>query len=409
MPKICYDVVYVRPSHNVRRCQKMKVCASKRMPSADLVQSVQRACRILQAFREEQEVLRLRDVVQRTSLHKATASRLLRTLEAEGLMERLGGDRFRSRLRVPSQRRYRIGFATRGVDTAFSRAVTASVQRAAEEAGMNLITISNHRSAVTALRNAEMLIQEHVDLVIEFQSHERVASTIAARFLSAGIPVIAIEIPHPGATFFGANNYQAGLLGGRAGALWVKKHWGGVVESILLIEESLGGPLVKLRVSGMLAGLREVLKNLEGVPTLEIDARGSLERTMVAVRRHLRRVPPRRTIVLAGNDPMAIGAVRAFEECGREKQCCVVGQNASLDTREELRRSHSSLIGSVAYFPERYGDEIIRLGAAILSGHSVPPAVFTRHELITRENVNRMYPLDGVLPECLIDSLLPSG
>ena len=57
---------------------------------------------------------------------------------------------------------------------------------------MNLITISNHRSAVTALRNAEMMVQEHVDLVIEFQSHERVASTIAPRFLSADIPVIAI-------------------------------------------------------------------------------------------------------------------------------------------------------------------------------------------------------------------------
>ena len=80
-----------------------------------------------------------------------------------------------------------------------------------------------------------------MDLVIEFQSHERVASTIAARFLSAGIPVIAIEIPHPGATFFGANNYQAGLLGGRAGARWVKQHWAGAVEGILLIQESLGG------------------------------------------------------------------------------------------------------------------------------------------------------------------------
>ena len=373
----------------------------------DSVQAVQRACRILRAFRQDQEVLRLRDIVQRTSLHKATASRLIRTLAAEGLMERLTGNRFRSLVRVPSKHRYRIGFATRGVDTAFSRAVTASVQRAAEEAGMNLITISNHRSAVTALRNAEMLIQEHVDLVIEFQSHERVASTIAARFLSAGIPVIAIEIPHPGATFFGANNYQAGLLGGRAGARWVKTHWGGIVDSILLIEESMGGPLVKLRVSGMLAGLREILQDLGNAPTLEIDARGSLERTLEAVRRHLRRVPPRRTIVLAGNDPMALGAVRAFEECGREQQCCVVGQNASLDAREELRRGHSSLIGSVAYFPERYGDEIIRLAAATLSGHSIPPAVFTRHELVTRENVDRIYPLDGVLPECLITPLSP--
>jgi len=375
-------------------------------PSTDLVQSVQRACHILQAFRVEGEVLRLREVVARTSLHKATASRLLRTLESEGLVERLGDDHFRSRVRVASTRRHRIGFATRGIDTAFSRTVNSSVQRAAEEAGMDLITISSHRSARTALRNAETLVREKVDLVIEFQSHERIAPTIASRFLAAGIPVIAIEIPHPGATFFGANNYQAGLLGGRAAARWVKQHWKSEVGSVLLIEEDIAGPLVKLRVSGMLAGLRELLPGLERVPTLEMDAGGSHERTMETVRRHLRHTPVRRTVVLAGNDPMALGAARAFEESGRGQHCCVMGQNASLEARTELRRRNTSLIGSVAYFPERYGDEVIRLASSILTGLEVPPAVFTRHELITRENVDRVYPLDEMLPESLVDALL---
>ncbi len=98
---------------------------------------------------------------------------------------------------------------------------------------------------------------------------------------------------------------------------------------------------------------------------------------------------------------MALGAVRAFEECGRENQCCVVGQNARLDAREELRHRHSSLIDPLAYFPEPYGDEIIRLGAVILSGHSLQTAVFTRHQLVTRDNIDRMYPLDGVLPDCV--------
>jgi ribose transport system substrate-binding protein len=367
----------------------------------DLVQSVQRACQILQAFRLEGEVLRLRDLTARTALHKATVSRILRTLESEGFIERLGGDRFRANVRTPLKRRYRIGFATRGSDTPFSRSVTESVQRAGEEAGMNLITISSRRSPRMALQNAETLVREKVDLVIEFQSHESVAPTIASLFLTAGIPVIAIEIPHPGATFFGANNYQAGLLGGRAAARWVKQHWGGVAGSVLLIEEDVAGPLVKLRVSGMLAGLRELLPSLDRVPTVELDGRGSLERTMEKVRRHLRLAPARQTVVLAGNDRMALGAVRAFEECGRAAQCCVMGQNASQEARVELRRKSTPLIGSIAYFPERYGDEVIRLASAVLTGQPVPPAVFTRHELITRENVDRLYPLDDLVPEHL--------
>ena len=373
----------------------------------DLVQSVQRACQLLQAFRHEGEVLRLRELVARTSLHKAPASRLVRTLEHEGLLERVGEDRLRSHVKVPSRRRYRIGFATRGIDTAFSRAVTASVQRAAEEAGTELVTVSSHRSPREAIRNAETLVREGVDLVIEFQCHERVADVIASRFLKTGIPVIAIEIPHPGATFFGADNHKAGTIGGHAMARWVRKHWGGDVSCIMLVEEDAAGPLAQLRVGGMLAGMREVLPQTENASTFELDGKGSLERTLEAVRRHLRRMPPQRTVVLAGNDPMALGAIRAFEECGRARYCAVMGQNATHEARVEMRRPGSPLVGSVAYFPERYGDEVIRLAGHILAGQAVPPAVFTRHELVTRENVDRIYALDTVLPEALAAPLFP--
>jgi ribose transport system substrate-binding protein len=374
--------------------------------NSDMVQSVLRSCRLLQAFRQDGEVLRLRELVTRTSLHKATASRLLRTLEHGGLVDRVGDDRFRSRVKVPPLRRHRLGFATRGIDTPFSRAVTASVQRAAEEAGTDLITVCNHRSPRTALRNTDTLVREGVDLVIEFQSHDRLAPMIASRFLAAGIPVIAIEIPHPGATFFGASNYQAGVLGGQGIARWVKQRWNGQVDSILLIEEDAAGPLVKLRVTGMLTGMREALPAVEAVPSIEIDGRGALDHTLEAVRRHLRRTPARRTVVLAGNDPMALGAIRAFEECGRAPQCAAMGQNASQEARAEMRRPQSPLVGSVAYFPERYGDEVIRLAGAILARQPVPPAVFTKHALITRENVDRFYPLDELLPESLAGPLV---
>ncbi len=307
----------------------------------DAVQSVQRACQLLKAFQQAGEVLRLRDLVQRTSIHKATASRLLRTLEREGLVERIGSIRFRSLVRVPAAKRFRIGFATRGVDTPFSRSVTESVQRAAEEAGMEIITVSSHRSPRAALRNVDTLVREAVKLVIEFQSHERLASLISSRFLSAGIPVIAIEIPHPGATFYGANNYQAGLIGGRALGRWINAHWKGRLEHIVLLEEEAAGPLAKLRVEGMLAGLRHILPESESAHTSEIDGHGSLEKAFEAVRRHLRLAPARLTAVLAGNDPMALGAIRACEEAGRQKLCAVMSQNATLEARSELRRKGS--------------------------------------------------------------------
>lgn len=371
--------------------------SSPRRPP-DLVQAVVRACDLLKVFQDDKEALRLSELARKTSLHKATASRLLRTLEHAGFLERTAGERFRSRVRLSWQHRHRVGFATRGMDTPFARDVAFGLHRAAEEAGIELVVLDSHRSPRAALRDAERLVREGVELVVEFQSHERVAPLIAARFLRANIPVIAVEIPHPGAVFFGANNYQAGLIGGRALGKWIREHWGGRLEAVLEIVEERAGSLVRLRVSGMLEGLREAAPMCAEAPTSEIDGSGSFERTFELVRRHLRVVPPRPTAVLAVNDPSALGAVRAFEEAGRAQLCAVMSQNASLEARNELRRRRAPLVGSVAYFPEHYGEAIVRLARLILQGRPVPPAVYTRHVLITAENVDRFYPLDKLLP-----------
>ena len=58
-------------------------------------------------------------------------------------------------------------------------------------------------------------MRERVDLAVEYQTDETVAAIVAAKYRDAGIPMIAIEIPHPGATLYGANDYEAGLIGRR--------------------------------------------------------------------------------------------------------------------------------------------------------------------------------------------------
>ena len=69
-----------------------------------------------------------------------------------------------------------------------------------------------------------------------------------------------------------------------------------------------------------------------------------------------------------------------------------MGQNAIREARQELRRPATRLIGSVAYFPESYGEELIPLALAILQKKPVPPAVFVKHQLITPKNIDLLYP-----------------
>ena len=80
---------------------------------------------------------------------------------------------------------------------------------------------------------------------------------------------------------------------------------------------------------------------------------------------------------------------------GASERCAVVGQNAVRETRDELRRPGTRLIGTVAYFPERYGDELISLALGMLRNKSVPASVFVKHQLITPDNVDLHYPLDN--------------
>jgi len=359
----------------------------------EIVEAVVRACRLLQAFNFPEEVVTLRQLVERTGLSKTTCFRLSQSLVKGGLIERVSKGAYRSQIQPLTRSNFKLGFAAQTTDSEFSRDVSQSIQRVAAREHIQLIAVDNRYSPKTALRNADLLIKEGVNLVLEFQTYEHVAPIISSKFIEANIPVVAIEIPHPGAVYFGADNYRAGLIGGQALGRWARENWNGEVEALLLLELPIAGPLPQLRISGMVAGLSEALPGIDTRSMVHLNGKGEFEHSLDVVRRYLRQTQPKRTLVAAVNDPSALGALRAFEEAGRNHLCAVMGQNAIREAREELRRPSTRLIGSVAYFPERYGEELIPLALAILQKKQVPASVFVKHQLITSRNVGLIYPI----------------
>ena len=362
-----------------------------------LVKSVEHASRLLSAFRTSGEALPLREVSLRSGLPKSMTFRLLYTLERCGMVEKVGENLYRSCLRPFKQKLYRLGYAAQGTDYQFSKEVSSGLQRAAQAEGIELICVDNRYNAKIAQRNADVLVREKVDLVIEFQTDEHVAPIVAAKYREANIPLIALEVPHPGATYFGANNYEAGLIGGRFLGRWAKQHWQGQVDEIMMMALGRAGSLPKMRLTGMLVGLREIIPALENTKVTFLEGDGVFSQSLEVVRRHLRTHKSRRVLVGAINDPSAIGALRAFQEAGRAESCAIMGQNASPEGRAELRRPGTRLVGSVAYFPEQYGTAILGVALDILNHRPVPPAVFAKHEIVTPENVNHVYPNDDLM------------
>ena len=361
-----------------------------------LIKSVVYASRLLSAFRSSGEALPLREVEARCGLTKTKAFRLLYTLEKCGMIEKIGENLYRSCIRPVRNKLYRFGYASLGADYSFAREVSASVLRAAEAEGVELISTNNRYNLKSALKSADSLVREKVDLAIEYQISEEIAPIVSAKYLEAGIPMIAIDIPHPGATFYGANNYEAGLIGGKYLGKWAKEKWDSEVDEIILLELRRAGNLPKMRLTGMLVGINMILPSSKDCRLTYLDGNGELAASFAAVRRHLRFSKARRILVGANNDLSAIGALRAFEEAGKEANCAIMGQNASPEGRQELRRANTRLVGSVAYFPERYGNDVIRVGLDILGGRPTPPAVFVDHKLVTPATVDHYYPNDSL-------------
>jgi ribose transport system substrate-binding protein len=365
------------------------VIAKRRDNSRYKLETVTRACTILRHFSDVQEALTLGDVVEHTGLERTIVFRILKTLEEEGLLRRAEGRRYLSNFNLTTQKRFRIGYASQNRDS-FSLAVTQGIRWAASRCQIDLIEVENLYSARAALRNAQKLVQQNVDLAIEFQVYERVGAQLSRLYEEASIPVIAVEIPQPGAVFFGIDNHRVGQLAGKALVKATQEHWKGEIDELLLLDLEIAGSLPHLRVSSAESTIRKSLTGSYQI--LHLDSRGEMERSFELVRRHLQFSPKRKTIICGVNDLAVLGALRAFSEVGRSNLCLALGVGAFPEARRELRSPQTRLIGSIATFPERYGDILIQIALDILHHKEVPPAVYAPIQLVTPRNIDKFYP-----------------
>lgn len=290
---------------------------------------------------------------------------------------------------------FTIGFANQSETLPFAVDVRRSLERAAADLGsIDLVVTDNRLSGEEALRVADKLIQRNIDLAIEYQIDYKAGNLIMNKFQQAAIPVIAVDIPMVGATFFGVDNYRAGHLAGVELGKWVLAEWGGAFDHLLILEEPRAGSLPEARIQGQLDGLRETLGQWPVGAIHHIDCSNVSAVSEAAVAAWLPAIPNgRRIAVVSFNDEAAFGALQAARRANREADVVIVGQGADRLVHGEIRDPASRLIGSTAYMPERYGEKLLELALKILNGESVPPAVYMNHVFIDGGNIDQFYPV----------------
>jgi ribose transport system substrate-binding protein len=350
-----------------------------------LIPVLSKALDILELLQAENQPMTLEAIHRQTKISKTTVYRVLKTFVHRGYLSQSPDGLYRQ---VTRPKKLCFGFGELSGEMPFSVEVTESLKAAASSVGVDLMILDNRYDVATAMRNAEEFVKCKVDLVIEFQIEQEVAPVIADKIAAAKIPLIAIDIPHPHATYFGVDNYRVGFEAGEVLAAHALKVWDGKVDWVIGLDIPEAGQLVQSRITGAFEGVRTGFPELPVESFVRMDGRGIRDRSRKLISDFLERHPRDRHILIAAtNDTSALGALEAVREKKREKHVVIVGQDCIAEAVTEMGKISSPLIGSVSHETGSYGPNLIHLGLAILRGQTVAPYNYVAHKMVTPQSL----------------------
>jgi ribose transport system substrate-binding protein len=303
-------------------------------------------------------------------------------------------------------RRYRVAFAnldeTPGVTIEGLGFTGADVRRSFELAArtlpLDMLYFDNAGDPERAIANADAAIAAKADLVIEYNADADANAEIARRLAAAGIPAIALIDPLPGAPLYGPDNRGAGRIAGHALAGFAQDNWAGQsVLGVLIGDLADPSAAVSERVQGISEGAQAMLPTLTFA---SLDTGGQSMRADALLTRFLLTQRGQRLLIATLDDLAAIYGRNAIEMNRRQSDCVIVSQgldrniHGGTSEKKEIDPNNrgSVVLGSVAYFMDRYGQDVLPLALRLLAGETLPPGTVTRHVLITAANVFRVYP-----------------
>ena len=353
-----------------------------------LIPVLTKALDILELLRAENQPMVLETIHRRTKISKTTVYRILKTLVHRGYVAQTADRQYRH---VARPKKLRFGFGGQSAEMPFSEAVAASLRSAAIAVGVDLMVLDNRYDAEAAKENAETFIRENVDVIIEFQIDEHAAPVIADKIAEAKIPLIAVDIPHPHAVYFGMDNFRAGREAGELLAEFAINHWDGRMDWMIGLDIEEAGPLVQSRITGAFESVKARLPNLPVESFVRIDGRGMRDKSYKVVLEFLNRHPKDKYILIAAaNDTSALGAIAAVRELRREKNVAVVGQDCIEEMVVEMQRPGSPAIASISHEAGLYGPRLIDIGLALLRGEKVAPYNYVEHRAVTADRARTL-------------------
>jgi ribose transport system substrate-binding protein len=304
------------------------------------------------------------------------------------------------------ERRFRIAFANLNEDASVhleglgftGLEVRRSFELASRTLPVEMTYYDNRGDTEKALANADDSIAQRMDLFIEYNSDLETNAEIGRRMRAAGIPVLAISTPVPGAPLYSADNVAAGRIAGKTLTEFARVNW--LDETVIAVVAGDLGETASY-LADRLLGITEALRqDLPEIAVTQLDTSGNPVRLEGLLGKFLASQTRRKVLIAALDDPTALAAKAAVERAIRVSDCVIVSQgldrsiHGGAAEKKEIDPTNrgSIVLGSVAYFLDRYGYEVLPLALSMLHGEPVPPRTTTKHVLISAKNIFREYP-----------------
>lgn len=311
--------------------------------------------------------------------------------------------------RAQATARYKLSFANITEAGELFVQLGNGIVAAAEAANIELRRYNNNFDSETTLRNAQLMVQDQPDLILEYNGVAGIGPALQRVFDTAGIPFIAINVDVPGGHWFNLVNSEIGADTARTVVPMAQaKGWSAADTTVIIVQSSESGEEVNDCVRYFYITAAEAMGMPVAAPTditaltttinengIQVDGKGQLEQSYTAVKNVLQTLPADRNILLYSvNDDSTIGAWRAVQEAGRAEKVLVAGLGGSAAALKELR-TNPSWVAEGTIFMGQWGQYLIAMAVAILEGAVPPELTKCPQTVLTAKTVDTFYDADA--------------
>jgi ABC-type sugar transport system substrate-binding protein len=271
-----------------------------------------------------------------------------------------------------AQDKFKLGMAVGGNTCCEWMKAQGDVARAlAEQRGWDYIELSNNNDPATAVKNAQIFVQEGVDAVIQFNGQPSSNPAIAQVMKAANIPIVTYDIAQEGMYFVGIDNLAAGIAGGEQLGAIIKEKWDCNPDLVISAEGAAAGIVNEWRTGGMRTGLKNICPDIPDEKWVSFESQGDAAVGLPAARDLLAANPNAVNMAVVGlNDGGVLALIQAAEQLGRADGVIGWGQDGAFITGDNV---NPHLAGSVFYFLEGYAVYAFRDVIEPIAAGNPPP------------------------------------